>query len=396
MARTLGQVCAVALLAVVATGAHAASLGEELLQQLRSGASVPASEENTEDLVLLTEFYQERQMAPVWVGADGASEQAFALATLLEAADDDGLDPDDYGAAAVQSLLSVTSADRLAELELRLSLGLIQITSDLSAGRLEPTKINPELFVYPQDLDRAEVVRNAAQATDIAAFVAGFRPKQDEYRRLAAMLADLRAQAAAGGWVTVPEGPTLKPDMVDPRVTALRERLVQSGDLDADAATGTADPNRYDEQLVQAVMRFQERHGLEADGKVGAKSTEQLNVPVEARIRQALLNLERRRWMPDDRGERYVFVNLADFELKIVDGPKTVFDIRVVVGAPYHRTPVFSEEMKYVVINPYWNVPPSISRGELLPKIKADPGYLAERNFELLSDWSDSATSTLR
>lgn len=167
---------------------------------------------------------------------------------------------------------------------------------------------------------------------------------------------------------------------------------MQSGDLGADAAADTADPNRYDDQLVQAVMRFQERHGLEADGKVGAKSTEQLNVPVEARIRQALLNLERRRWMSDDPGARYVFVNLADFELKIVDGPKTVFDTRVVVGAPYHRTPVFSEEMKYVVINPYWNVPPSISRGELLPKIKADPGYLAERNFELLSDWSDSAT----
>ena len=94
----------------------------------------------------------------------------------------------------------------------------------------------------------------------------------------------------------------------------------------------------------------------------------------QSRIRQAVLNLERRRWMPDRLGERYVFVNLADFHAKVVDGPKTVFDTRVVVGARYHRTPVFSAAMNYVVINPYWNVPPSIARNELLPKIQKEPG----------------------
>jgi murein L,D-transpeptidase YcbB/YkuD len=95
--------------------------------------------------------------------------------------------------------------------------------------------------------------------------------------------------------------------------------------------------------------------------------------------------------MPDDPGERYVFVNLADFELKVVDGPRTVFDTRVVVGAPYHRTPVFSDEMSYVEINPYWNVPSSIARNELVPKILEDPGYLAANSFELLNGWSESA-----
>jgi murein L,D-transpeptidase YcbB/YkuD len=141
------------------------------------------------------------------------------------------------------------------------------------------------------------------------------------------------------------------------------------------------------------VEQFQERHGLEQDGVVGKETLATLNVPIEERIRQMLLNMERRRWMPDDPGDRYVFVNLADFELKVVDGPKTVFDTRVVVGAPYHRTPVFSDEITYVEINPYWNVPSSIARKELLPKIQEDPGYLAANDFELLSDWSDSATA---
>jgi murein L,D-transpeptidase YcbB/YkuD len=183
--------------------------------------------------------------------------------------------------------------------------------------------------------------------------------------------------------------------MTDPRVAQLRARLGASNDPEevrlAAAASGA--PELYDEDLKAAVLRFQERHGLARDGRVGPKTLAALNVPLERRIRQMVLNLERRRWMPDDRGQRYVFVNLADFELKVVDEPKTVLDTRVVVGAPYHRTPVFSAEMTYVEINPYWNVPPSIARNELLPKIKADPGYLAANGFQLLSDWSDGAAA---
>jgi murein L,D-transpeptidase YcbB/YkuD len=183
--------------------------------------------------------------------------------------------------------------------------------------------------------------------------------------------------------------------MSEPRVAALRARLLASNDAEEArlAAGAPAGPEMYDPQLEAAVLRFQHRHGLAQDGKVGPRTLAALNVPVDERIRQMVLNLERRRWMPDDRGERYVFVNLADFELKVVHEPKTVFDTRVVVGAPYHRTPAFSAEMTYLEINPYWNVPPSIARNELLPEIKADPGYLAANGFELLADWNDSATA---
>src|SRR3546814_5325541 len=116
-----------------------------------------------------------------------------------------------------------------------------------------------------------------------------------------------------------------------------------------------------------------------------------MNVPVEARIEQILLNMERRRWMPDDLGARYVFVNMADFELKVVDGPKTIHDTRVVVGTPFHRTPVFSGTMTYVVLNPYWNITPSIARNEILPKLRQDAGYLRKNDITVLSDWTDGA-----
>jgi murein L,D-transpeptidase YcbB/YkuD len=386
----LGAFLALAL----AAPALAASPAAGILQQLQSGAGVAATERNATDLALLAGFYEERQMQPLWTTGGAATARAQALATILATADRDGLNPDDYGAAALRQLLGATAPDALAELELRLSLGLIQFASDLASGRLEPSEVDPELFVYPQDVDHGAVIRAAAATGDLEALVAGFRPAQDEYRRLQAALADFRARAASGaGWGTVPDGPTLEPGMSEPRVAALRARLLASNDTQEAglAAAAPAGPEGYDPQLEAAVMRFQDRHGLARDGKVGPRTLAALNAPIEERIRQMVLNLERRRWMADDPGDRYVFVNLADFELKVVHAPKTVFDTRVVVGAPYNRTPAFSAEMTYLEINPYWNVPPSIARDELLPAIKNDPGYLAANGFELLSDWNDGA-----
>jgi murein L,D-transpeptidase YcbB/YkuD len=357
---------------------------EALARHLSLGTGT-VSERDAELLVVLAKFYQERQMAPLWLDADGPSARAEVLAKVLRDADQDGLDPEDYHASTITELLSAGTPDQRAELELRLSLGLLEMTSDLASGRLEPQKVNPELFVYPQEVDPAKVIRSAAAAQDIAAFVASYEPKQAEYLRLKAALADYRALAAAGDWPTIADGPTLKPGMTGPRVAQLRARL------DAPMPQG-GDSALFDPALAEAVKQFQARHGLERDGFVGRNTLAALNVPVEERIRQILLNLERRRWMADNPGARYVFVNLADFELKVVEEPRTVFDTRVVVGAPYHRTPVFSGDMTYLELNPYWNVPPSIARNELLPKIKADPGYLAANDFQLLSDWSDSAT----
>ena len=393
MALASAWAAAVALLGLWLSQAIAASPAETILRQLQAGAGVPATERNATDLALLAGFYKERQER-LWVTDRGATPRAHQLASILQNADQDGLDPDDYGATAIAALLDATGPDALAELELRLSLGLIQFISDLASGRVEPSEVDPELFVYPQDIDHAAVIRAAADASDLDTFVAGFRPAQDEYQRARAALAEFRARAARGDdWGVVPEGPTLDPGMTDPRIAWLRARLLASSDAEEArlAAVGAAAPEFYDHALEAAVRRFQYRHGLEQDGRVGRRTIEALNVPIEQRIRQIVLNLERRRWMPDDRGERYVFVNLADFELKLVDGPRTVFDTRVVVGAPYHRTPVFSAEMTYVEINPYWNVPPSIARNELLPEIKADPGYLAANGFELLTGWDNGA-----
>jgi murein L,D-transpeptidase YcbB/YkuD len=234
-----------------------------------------------------------------------------------------------------------------------------------------------------------------AVATDLDDLVAGYRPQTPRYDRLKQALFDYRKLAAKGGWAPIPDGPTLKPGMTDPRVPQLRDRLRLSGDLPeavgARFAAGEG-AETYDEALVAAVERMQWRHGLEADGVTGRKTLAALNVPVELRLEQIMLNLERRRWMPDDLGRRYVFVNLADFTLKVVDGEKTILDMRVVIGKPYHMTPVFSKDMTYIEINPYWNVPPSIAGKELLPKIKKNVNYLSSNKFEVFNGWNSGAT----
>jgi murein L,D-transpeptidase YcbB/YkuD len=374
--------------------ASLADVPEELKRQLNEVSAAVASDEQNESLAVLAAFYTARAMAPIWVDEEGATARGQELFELLAGSDADGLDPDDYGAQGIAPLLGATNPALLADLERRLSLGLVQLASDLGQGRVEPHIADPDLFPFREEIDKAKVIEVGAEAKDVAAFVSGFRPQTPRYDRLKEALAFYRKWAATGGWAPLVDGPTLKPGMTEPRVAALRERLRLWGDLDEteDAALDGGDPAFYDAALEAAVKRMQFRHGLESDGAVGRKTRAALNVPVELRIEQIVLNLERRRWMPDDLGQRYIFVNLADFILKLVDEPKTVFDTRVVVGKPYHMTPIFSESMTYVVINPYWHVPPSIAGKEILPKIKKDVGYLAEHNFTLFSDWNSGAS----
>jgi murein L,D-transpeptidase YcbB/YkuD len=374
--------------------AGADALSDQIRHQLEAEPGLGTTAEAAADLERLRAFYAARDHAPVWVDGGGLGAQAQALADALAAASYDGLNPADYSIGIIRDLLAAADPAALAELDLRLSLGLMAFASDLGSGRLEPSKVDAELFVYPQDVDRAEVIRRAAKAPQIGVFIGQYRPKQVEYWRLKEALANYRSIAATGGWPSVPPGPTLEPGMVGPRVDALRDRLRRTGDLPfaEDAALHGGDREVMDGGLVAAVRRFQRRHGLADDGKVGRRTLAALNLPVEQRIQQLVLNLERRRWMPDQFGERYVAVNLADFHLQVIEQGQVVFDTPVVIGAPLSRTPVFTADLTYLVLNPFWYVPPSIATNELLPKAQADPGYLASNGFELLSDWHDEAT----
>ncbi|MEX1206768.1 MAG: L,D-transpeptidase family protein [Dongiaceae bacterium] len=374
---------------VVAVAAPASADGDmaaALRERLGVEAAATDSDVGDLDLIAVRRFYAERGFQPVWVDPSGATPRAKAVVDTIGRAADDGLDPADYDAAAIAERLGAVTPEDRADLEVRLSRALVLFGNDLRAGRVVPGEIESSLFVYPQRIDAFEVLSAAFAAPDAIVYIAGLAPSSPEYLRLKQALADYRALAAGGGWSRLPEGETLKPGMRDERVPLLRRRLVEAGDL----PPAEAESDLFDAPLEAAVTRFQRRHGLTPDGAVGAMTKAALDVPVEDRIDQMLLNMERRRWMPRDLGERYVFVNMADFELKVVDGPQTVLDDRVVVGTPYQQTPEFSEMMTYIVVNPYWNIPPSIAGKEMLPKIRKDVGYLARNRIEVLSDWTES------
>jgi murein L,D-transpeptidase YcbB/YkuD len=368
--------------------ASAGPLEDAIAQNLLLQAAASGDEVATGAMVGVDKFYAEHAYAPLWTTVGGINERGQALVVAIGGVGADGLEPNDYRHIEIVELQGATTSDDVAKLEVMLSGALVRLAQHLSAGRVDPMQVERSNDLYPEGVAPIDVLTGARTATDIGAYVEQFAPDQDEYRRLKVALAEFRAMASEGiVWPTVPEGESIKPDMSDPRIPAVRETLIAHGDLDAGAPVA-ADPTLYDLTLQEAVKRFQLRHGLLDDAVVGKNTTAAMNVSLIDRIQQIVLNLERRRWMADDRGERYVFVNLSDFQLKVVDHGHTIFVSPIIVGTEYNQTPVFSDEIEYLEINPYWNVPPKIARNELLPKIQENPGYLAEQNFELLSGWS--------
>ncbi len=172
------------------------------------------------------------------------------------------------------------------------------------------------------------------------------------------------------------------------RICALRSRLIISGDL---ADSTNSDQTHFDDILEEGVRRFQARHGLEIDGVVGSKTLAALNVPVEDRIRQIRFNMERWRWLPQDLGKRYIMVNTADFKLKVIENEQTTQSIRAIVGKTARPTPVLSRKIRYLELNPYWNIPRNIALNDIIPSIKKDPGYLADNNIRIFENWEEDA-----
>lgn len=338
----------------------------------------------------ILKFYEAREFKPFWFGPDGRTNaHAAALFAALNNVAEHGLDPLQYGMPKLAETISADTDTQRAANELRLTRLLIDYGGDLHSGSVAPSRTAPANYRRPVRPDTGKLLAGAETATDFGKYLSGLEPTARRYLRLKKALVRYRALEEKGGWGKIDAGPTLKPGMKDKRIAQVKKRLVVTGEL---AAVG-AEPESYDDALVAAVKKFQERHGLEQDGKVGRNTLAEMNVPVAYRIQQIIINMERRRWLDPDLGKRYVFVNIADFELKYVESDKTRYTARVVVGRTYHKTPIFSDRIRFIRFNPYWNVPYSIASKEMLPKIKKDPGYLARNRYMLLTKPLDNSSA---
>ncbi len=300
----------------------------------------------------------------------------------MRAAGDHGLDPKWYGIADLEKAL-VPGADPAAA-EALLSAAFVAYASDVSTGRVRANRVDKEIDIIQRTADKAALLQAAADAPDFAAYLASLPPKGD-YPALQKALAKWREKRGKVTYTPMVDGPALKPGMVDGRVPTLRKRLAE---LDFTVPPAGAVADLYDEPLVAIVKAYQEMKGLTVDGVIGAKTVRSLNTTIDERIEQIVANLERRRWLPEDLGSRFVFVNTGDYSMMFVNEGKVAFQSQVIVGTPKDPTPEIQSTMRGFQTNPYWTVPPSIAGEEYLPILRRDPNALAGSGFKIFASWN--------
>lgn len=328
---------------------------------------------------VLRALYAGRGHAPLWPG-----ERADAARNALAGAAAHGLQPADYHLAAINVLRGDRSPAGQAALDLLLSDGLLLLGSHVRAGKVDVGGLTPRWQLLAADADLPERLLRAPSAD---AYVADLVSALAGYLRLLQALAQYRGMADRDDWPLLPDGPTLRSGDDAQAMAALRGRLAHEG---MDGATDNGQV-LFDAPLDAAVRRFQARHGLDADGAVGPQTRRALNTPAKTRVDQLIANLERRRWLGAAPGQRQVRVNLAAFTLEAIDGPAVTLRMRVIVGRPYRPSPEFSDRIRYLVLNPYWEVPSRLANQDKLPLIRRDPGYLASEHLRVLQGWGAHA-----
>ena len=355
-----------------------------------------------EDAQQLYHFYGARHFEPLWLteDIDGKvifSANAQAILDVFGKARLTGLNPSDYLTSEIKLDLVDSNPEKLADLETAFSAAAMRYAQDTFSGRIKPSTVSGYIDIKPRPLNKAKTLMELASASDPAKFLLDLEPKHREFLALKSALAKFDADPAEKA-VTIPDGAILRPGKRDPRAALLRQRL----NLEAINENETL----YDDELVAAIEAFQHSLGLIVDGVVGPATVAALNGGRATSRADIVANMERWRWMPEELGDFMVMVNVPEFRLEIMDHGKVAYTTRVVTGTKANQTPVFSDEIEHIVVNPFWNVPRSILVKELGPQIVANPGYVARNNMELMSggkvidasavDWSSTSVSNFR
>jgi len=342
-------------------------------------------------------FYESSSYAPAWVRAQAASPQALSMIDILRDAWRKGLEPEDYDASRWDNRLQVlqSSPHDQAVFDVALTVCTMRYISDLRVGRINPRHFKFGLRIESKKYDVGQFLRERVlQTSDLAAALDSLEPPFGGYRRTEQALVRYVQSARDDDGDKLPV-PVKAIDPGQPYADAprLARRLQLVGDLQLDAQPGGA--QIYDTTLADAVKRFQRRHGLDDDGRLGTATVKQLNVPLADRVRQLQFTLERWRWLPSEFSNPPIVVNIPDFQLRALDQSNNVaFDMRVVVGKAMNtETPVFSGDMTFAVLRPYWNVPPGILRRSVIPAIKRNRNYIKTNNFEVTTNDGRVVTS---
>jgi len=332
-------------------------------------------------------FYTARDFAPLWTQSGAVTATGKGVIARLKDAASDGMNASDY---PVPDFAAATTPDALAEAELKLTASMLDYARQAQSGRMHWSQVSGDIQYPEHPTDPAEVLANVTTAKDASAALDSYNPPHKLYRELKAKLAELRGQGD-GPVIQIDDGPTLKftpasskrpaVEMEDARVPQLRAKL---------GITEDADDTHYDAKVAEAVRKFQSGAELKPTGVLDDRTVKAINSPKRDRqIDTVIVNMERWRWLPRDLGapsigDAYVILNIPDYTLKVMQNGAQVWTTKVVTGQPgIHATPLLTETMKFITVNPTWNVPPSIIYNEYLPALQQDPTVLERMGLKL-------------
>lgn len=332
---------------------------------------------NKMDWINLNQLYPASTLDSRWFNGVGLSRDARLLVDRVKHIGAEGLNPADYNFQAIDEALRVESR---AGLDGLLTDTVLRIAHDLRSGRFERQNLDSGWHIDQEFFDPLEAIGKAVDGQQFEQFLKDLSPINPDYKRLRQALVRYQEIESAGGWPQIMEGPSLHPGDRDGRVPLLIQRLRIEGDYQGSQEEG---PLVYGEALEEAVTRFQFRHGLEADAIIGEKTRRALNISIYRRVAEIRANMERWRWLPQQLGERYLLVNTAGFELRLVEKGQTLLVKRSISGKPRRRTPSFRSQITHLVVNPDWTVPLRIAVEDLLPRQKQDPEYLSSKQINV-------------
>lgn len=363
------------------------SRGEKL--EVR-GVSLDRTEE-------IYKFYDIRNFTEAWSGGGILTELAYELRFEIRQAKFDGLNPDDYHLNLIEAFFSTCEANKksgvandqaeLADLDLLLSDAFFQLASHLELGKVDPSLLKStwEISPKPQKVNYTDLLSKALEESDIRRNLESLYPNFNIYRRGREVIRTLdeKRKSDSLDWKPVKIDKTIKLGESHNSIPAIRQRLQFWGYL---PDRGIENSKVYDSVLVAGVKEFQRKNGMEPDGALGKNSIAAINYSPRNLIDQASVNMERLRWLPDTvREAEIILVNIANYRLDYINKQDTLFSSKVIVGQRYHASPIFSAPMSYIVFSPYWNIPNSITRNEILPAIRKNPNYLNQKNMEVIT-----------
>jgi murein L,D-transpeptidase YcbB/YkuD len=404
----LGGVAALVVLSLgsgLAQVDHTQEIIQEKIEQLRLVKTLKIGEASVASTSVVPDFYEQREFRLAWVKDSSIDDLLHAIRD----SEADGLDPRDYHLITLERLRREVEASPIppptmrADFDILLTDALVRLGYHLMFGKVDPERLDPSWNMSREmvGFEPAVFIQRTLDSDALYQAIDNEKPQHPFYTDLKAALAKHRVIKAAGGWPQIPAGPTLKLGMHDERILPLRRRLIITGDL---APRSSDNSQIFDNALTGAIKAFQRRHGLHADGALGPTTLEALNVPVEERIQQLRVNLERSRWVLHALENTFLVVNVAGYHAYYVKDGQILWQGRAQVGRPYRQTPIFKAEMTNLVFNPTWTVPPTILINDYLPALRKDPAYVQRKGLKVIDrtgrvvdpgqvDWSSYSAS---